>query len=133
MRLEAASRNRIKMKRLLINLYLLLEADLGDGNERRTRIADPLYFNSNDCVMSDCVGKVLFARGTIPRRSRPGKILASIRNKTDPDVYLAVFNPVRHLRVVAIAKVIVLIQPIHLAAEHQVNHQLPKAISPRSN
>ena len=70
MRLEPATLNRIEVQRLLIELDLLLEANLRDGYERLTCAPGALDFDSKAGVACDRVGQTLLARRAIVRRAR---------------------------------------------------------------
>ena len=67
---EAASREGIEVQRLLVDLDLLFEANLGDGNERSDGGVGALDFDPNNRVTCHRVGKALLASRAILRRRR---------------------------------------------------------------
>src|SRR5437763_15273194 len=124
--LEATCRDRIKVQRLLINFDLILEADFCDWNKRFACITDLLDFNPDHGVTCDSVSEPLLAcRAVLPPRAA----LVPRRNKTNPDIALAVVDPVRHVRVIAVVEVSELMKAVHSAANHKLHSHHPHSIA----
>ncbi len=122
------------MQRLLIDLDLFLKADFGDGDKRLPSIAHSLNFNPDGRVMRHCAGEALFASGSILRCTClrctcRRKALAPTGNQTKPYIELAVVDPIWHVSVIDVVKVIELVKAIHPAARRKVHNQLPEAIA----
>src|SRR5437763_13907634 len=108
--LEATCRDRIKVQRLLINFDLILEADFCDWNKRFACITDLLDFNPDHGVTCDSVSEPLLAcRAVLPRRAA----LVPRRNSTNPDIALAVVDPVRQVGVSGVGVVNELMKWVH--------------------
>src|SRR5205823_11996226 len=104
------------------NFDLILEVDFCDWNEGFPCITDLLDFNPDHGVTCDSISEPLLACSAVLRRRTT---LLDGRDKTNPNVALAVIDPVRHIGVIDVVEVIELAKAVHSAANRKIHNQLP--------
>src|SRR5664280_1602135 len=102
-RLKSAASDWSKVECLLVDLNLLLEADLGDRNERLRSGASSLHFYTNGRVVRYRISQSLLSCDAARWRSAD---CVFDRGQARPDVDFSSSYAIRNIRVIDVLKVI---------------------------